>query len=217
MFGSPWLFVICIRGTSISALCVICCNRIRATVQWQQAASQAPPGFARGEKKRMAELQLEKLKSLKNKKNLSNRELAEMTGLSESTISRIITGQTEPRFSDVAEIAKVIGASLDDLAGIQAPAAADAACLMTKIEHKEKLLESSQVTIKVLTESSNRERHDKRALAIALAVLIAFLLTVVAVDLANGNIGWARYATGYHQSSASPSALLSAITNFLHL
>ena len=41
-----------------------------------------------------------------------------MTGVSESTVSRIFSREVEPKFRDVASIAKVVGVSLDDLAGI---------------------------------------------------------------------------------------------------
>ena len=62
-----------------------------------------------------------KLKPFVDQAKLTYRQLAELTGISESTVSRILAGQVEPKYSDVAAIAKVVGASLDDIAGIIRP------------------------------------------------------------------------------------------------
>ena len=62
-----------------------------------------------------------KLKPFVDQAKLTYRQLAELTGISESTVSRILTGQVDPKYSDVAAIAKVVGASLDDIAGIVRP------------------------------------------------------------------------------------------------
>ncbi|HHY0813580.1 TPA: helix-turn-helix domain-containing protein, partial [Klebsiella pneumoniae] len=39
-------------------------------------------------------------------------ELAEKTGISVSTLVRIASGKTEPKFSDIIQIAKITGADL---------------------------------------------------------------------------------------------------------
>ena len=43
-------------------------------------------------------------------------ELAEKTGISVSTLVRIASGKTEPKFSDIIQIAKITGADLNTLA-----------------------------------------------------------------------------------------------------
>lgn len=60
------------------------------------------------------------LKALKDSKGITNRELAERTGIPESTIARIISGQTDsPSFQNVADIVIALGGSLDEITGIQ--------------------------------------------------------------------------------------------------
>ena len=63
-------------------------------------------------------MDVNKLENAKTKGNFTNKKIAEMTGVSESTVSRIFSREVEPKFRDIASIAKVVGVSLDDLAGI---------------------------------------------------------------------------------------------------
>lgn len=48
--------------------------------------------------------------------NSTYEELAEKTGISESTLVRIASGKTEPKFSDIIKIAMVTGVDLNELA-----------------------------------------------------------------------------------------------------
>lgn len=69
-------------------------------------------------------MKYDKLVFAKQAKNLTNREIAEKTGVPESTVTRILAGQTEnPSFSNIADIAAALGVSLDELTGAAAPAA----------------------------------------------------------------------------------------------
>jgi transcriptional regulator with XRE-family HTH domain len=63
-------------------------------------------------------MEVELIKTLQKQKDISNTRLAELTGISESTISRILTRKTEPKFEDVVRLAVCLGASLDALGGI---------------------------------------------------------------------------------------------------
>lgn len=63
-----------------------------------------------------------KLRELKDAKGITNRELSDLTGIPESTIARIMAGQTEnPSYSNIADIVTALGGSLDDIAGIPHP------------------------------------------------------------------------------------------------
>jgi DNA-binding phage protein len=68
-----------------------------------------------GETEEVADMQVELLATVKAQKKISNKWIAEETGLSESTISRILSRQTEPKFEDVVRIAIAMGVSLDAL------------------------------------------------------------------------------------------------------
>lgn len=87
-------------------------------------------------------MQVELLLALKTEKGIKNKQIAELTGLSESTISRILARQVEPKFEDVVRIAVVLGASLDALAGIVRSEDAEAESLRSALAEKEAELEA---------------------------------------------------------------------------
>ena len=87
-------------------------------------------------------MQVELLLALKTEKGIKNKQVAELTGLSESTISRILARQVEPKFEDVVRIAVVLGASLDALAGIVRSEDAEAESLRSALAEKEAELEA---------------------------------------------------------------------------
>lgn len=65
----------------------------------------------------------EYLGKLKAEKNLTQQQIAELSGVPMGTVSRILAGQVEcPSFQAVADITKALGGSLDELAGIEPPA-----------------------------------------------------------------------------------------------
>ncbi len=63
-------------------------------------------------------MKVDLINKLKKEKNITNKQIAEKTGLHESTVSRILARQTQPKFEDVVLIALAVGVSLDALAGI---------------------------------------------------------------------------------------------------
>mgnify|MGYP003289396208 CR=1 FL=1 len=105
-------------------------------------------------------MQVELITTLKTEKKISNKRIAEETGISESTISRILSRQVEPKFEDVVRIAIAVGASLDALAGIVRIEAAEEKALRSALEEKEAQMEAM------------REEHRKS---------VAFLMEQIAV------------------------------------
>ena len=60
------------------------------------------------------------LKEMKEKAGLSNKELAELSGVSLPTVNRIMSGQTDiPNYQTVCDLVMAMGGSLDELAGIR--------------------------------------------------------------------------------------------------
>ena len=96
-----------------------------------------------------AEMQVELLLALKKDKGITNKQIAEKTHLSESTISRILARQVEPKFEDVMRIAVVLGVSLDALAGIVRNEEAEVKELQTALEQKIAQLEEQKEETKV--------------------------------------------------------------------
>ena len=60
----------------------------------------------------------ERLKELRNEKNLSQMELSKATGISQSSIARWELNKSEPTASDIIVLAKFFGESADYLLGI---------------------------------------------------------------------------------------------------
>lgn len=87
-------------------------------------------------------MQVELIKTLQAEKGFSNKKIAEATGLSESTISRILSRQVEPKFEDVVRIAVILGASLDALAGIARIEIAEEKSLSYALKEKDAQIEA---------------------------------------------------------------------------
>ena len=150
-------------------------------------------------------MDVNKLENAKTKGNFTNKKIAEMTGVSESTVSRIFSREVEPKFRDVASIAKVVGVSLDDLAGIARHESEEIRELRLKVREQDAEIRSQAAAIA----SHDREiaRADKaatylkkivRVLAIAVAVMVIVVMTVLVYDILNGCIGWARYSSYFN-------------------
>ena len=146
-----------------------------------------------------------KLKPFVDQAKLTYRQLAELTGISESTVSRILAGQVEPKYSDVAAIAKVVGASLDDIAGIIRPEDEEIKELRIKVMEQDAEIRSQASVI--VSHEREIARADKaaaylkrivRVLAIAVAVMVIVVMTVLVYDILNGGIGWARYSSYFN-------------------
>lgn len=92
-------------------------------------------------------MKLERLKALKTKANLTNKQISEMTDISESTLSRIFTGEGQPKFEDIAMLARILGGSLDELAGIHRQESDEVANLRAKIASLEAEKEAQAIII----------------------------------------------------------------------
>ena len=63
---------------------------------------------------------LAKLKELKEQKDLTNQEIADLSGVPLSTVTRIFNGQTDnPNIQTVEDIVTAMGGSMDEITGIK--------------------------------------------------------------------------------------------------
>ena len=166
-------------------------------------------------------MEIEKLKALKTKGNFTNKRIAELTGISETTVSRIFARQGESKFGDVAAIAKVVGASLDDLAGFARSEDEEIVRLRARVNELEADVRSKDAII--LAHDREISRMDKstdylkklvRSLGTAVAVLVIAIMTVLVYDVLNGDIGWARYSAYF---SSSENSVLGMLTDWFGL
>ena len=150
-------------------------------------------------------MDVNKLENAKTKGNFTNKKIAEMTGVSESTVSRIFSREVEPKFRDIASIAKVVGVSLDDLAGISRHESEEIRELRLKVREQDVEIRSQASVI--VSHEREIARADKaatslkkivRVLAIAVAVMVIVVMTVLVYDILHGGIGWARYSSYFN-------------------
>lgn len=115
-------------------------------------------------------------RALNDQREITQKKMAELCGVSESTISRYLSGQSVPP----ADIAEKLAALLPDEpaapgSGADPPVQTDRELLrlyMWIIEHQQK---------------------EKHRLFLCLEILVAFVLVFLLIDVFNGNVGWLRH------------------------
>ena len=123
-------------------------------------------------------MNIEELKKLKSESKLTTKQTSELSGIPESTISRVLSGQTDnPTFDTVCAIVKAMGGSLDKIVDPQADLTqSDASPLIALYE---KIIAQKEYYIKVLITFC--------------VVLVSVLILFVLCDLLNGTRGFIRY------------------------
>jgi transcriptional regulator with XRE-family HTH domain len=154
----------------------------------------------------------EYVKALKAKKGLTNAQIAAISGVSESTISRMIKGEGKSvDYGSVLNVIKALGGSLDEAAGIACEdrsanndthahnieadlAAVEARATQTFMRHFE---EHTNIIHRERVESLREiiAHKDKtiRMLLIALFVALGILVGQWILDALIGTAGWVRY------------------------
>ena len=138
---------------------------------------------------------VEKLKMIKEEKDLTNAEIASLANIPLPTITRVFNGQTpNPTFETISRIAIALGTSLDELLGLKQP---DEQPIASPIENTlnsyAELLSEKDNRIKELKEEIKKERKEKYITAGILIFVVAFLLAVFTIDVLNGHFGYFQY------------------------
>lgn len=132
---------------------------------------------------------IQRLIDKKRELNVSNGWIAEKSGIPEATVTKILNGSTKsPGTATVAPIAAVLGVSVgnDEDESVER----DERYIALLLENYEKQTER-------LVKNYEKQLRSKdmwiRALAIALAAVVAFIFGVVIYDISNLDMGWVRY------------------------
>lgn len=138
---------------------------------------------------------VEKLKALKEEKELTNSEIARLSNIPLATITRIFNGATpNPTFETITQIAIALGTSLDEITGLKEP---DEPPIPSRIENTlnsySELLKEKDDRIKELKDSVEKERKEKHMLQGIFTLFIAFILVVLTIDILNGHFGYFKY------------------------
>ena len=121
-----------------------------------------------------------RLKAVKEKRNMSNQQLSELSGVPLGTINRIMSGETDnPTWKNVVDIANALGVSLDTLAGID-----------VDIVQEDKISKKLIDTYERMIDSKNRWISR---LFICLILLISIVLIILIVDLMFPHVGYIKY------------------------
>jgi transcriptional regulator with XRE-family HTH domain len=99
-------------------------SRSPTLLTWTQIRAGADPTFAQELRRREAEEARRiglRLRALRDDKNLSQRNVAKLAGMSGPQLSKIESGSLDLRVSTVQSLLRAMGASLSDIAGPDAP------------------------------------------------------------------------------------------------
>ncbi len=129
-------------------------------------------------------MEIEYIKSLKQAKNVTVKELSNLTNIPEGTINNILNRKTEnPTFETISKLVIALGGSLDALAGAKQTQEAGgedvAGFIATLTDMYEKQIE--------------RLQKDKFYLFTLLAVVLIIVFGVLAIDVIDGSVGWIRH------------------------
>lgn len=138
---------------------------------------------------------LERLKTLKEEKDLTNAEISRLSNLPLATITRIFNGSTpNPTFETFVQIAIALGVSLDEIAGLrQFEAPPMDAPIENALNSYAELLKEKDERIKDLKEEHEKLRKEKQRFSLACACIVGFVLLLLTVDILNGHFGYFRY------------------------
>lgn len=130
----------------------------------------------------------ERLKQMKEKARMTTHQISVNSSVPESTISRILSGDTDrPSFLVVSQIVAAMGGSLDVLAGIKREQDVFASAHMQeKLDAAQKELDRANARIATL------EKWVVR-LFVVLCALVGAIIIILILDRLNGDWGYWRY------------------------
>lgn len=130
---------------------------------------------------------IEKLKMIKQEKELSNAEIARVSNVPLPTVTRVFGERTlNPTFETVVDIAIGMGVSLDELVGLKQP---DAPPIPSPIENTlnsySELLKEKDDHIQELKNERDQIRNEKNRLFGLLACFVIFVLAILTIVILN--------------------------------
>ena len=122
---------------------------------------------------------LSKLKELKAEKKLTNQQIADLSGVPLSTVTRIFNGQTDnPNIGTIEDIVNGMGGSIDNITGIKQTD--------EKFNQDDNLIQLYKDIIRT------KDKYIK-LLAVALISILVCLVILLFVDLLVHDIGYIRH------------------------
>ena len=122
---------------------------------------------------------------LKAESNLTNEQLAQLSGIPESTLARILNGRTDnPYFQTIVDLVRAMKGSVDEMEDLRS------------LQKDANTAENAAVDNKLITLYreifNNKERWIRFLVGVLLVVLI-FILIMVTYDILYPMKGWIQY------------------------
>ena len=151
----------------------------------------------------------DRLRAKMDELGLSNSRLADMAGVSEGTIKRLMRGESSTR-STLSLVAVALDVSINWLVSPDTPplpedvsplpenapeyqASDEAKALIERLEKSyQAQVESLKQRIEAIRELYFRERREKQRIMIFAVILVVFLCIWLTVDVINPSVGWLR-------------------------
>ena len=132
------------------------------------------------------------IKTLMERENITQAELARLTDIPQGTLSRILNGTTDcPTFANVTAIVKALHGSLDVMAGIVDEP--NDKMMMTERELYEKLIADKERQLRSINGILEQKQQWMRKLWRLLIVMIAVVGVMLVLDVSIGSVGFVRY------------------------
>lgn len=131
----------------------------------------------------------EKLKLIKKEKGLTNMEIHKICDVPLSTVTRVFDEKNfSGNFETFVSIARGLGISLDELAGLRQPDEQPMPSpIIETINSYSDLLKEKDDRIKELKEEKLLERRERQKITGAFVILIAIVLAILALDIFNNH------------------------------
>ena len=133
------------------------------------------------------------IKTLMERENVSQAQLARMTDIPQGTLSRILNGTTDcPTFANVTAIVKARHGSLDVMAGI-VDEPNDKPVTMSERELYEKLIADKERQLRSLNGILEQKQQWMHKMWRALILTIVIIGIILIIDIGIGSVGFVRY------------------------
>lgn len=127
----------------------------------------------------------DRLNEERKRRGLTNQQLAELSGVPLSTITRVLNGETkDPTITTLNAITTALGITLDDIFHD-----------VSNAEHGTELISRQVFNIMLAEKNSQiaRLQNEKKVLFIILMACFVLVFAFTLVDAINGLVGWIRY------------------------
>lgn len=133
------------------------------------------------------------IKTLMERENVTQAKLAELTGIPQGTLSRILNGSTDcPTFSNVTAIVKALHGSLDVMTGI-VDEPNDKPMTMTERELYQQLITDKERQLRSVNGMLEQKQQWMRKLWRLLIGIIVVIGVMLILDVSIGSVGFVRY------------------------